>query len=107
MANESQKERAIQIARAVVAGQTRVLEAVRALCPILHSEPGLISQKDFNFIIGVESETDDLPIGRIREEWHSDYLPDKDHEIERCENLWRESIRAVCERLLLQNGQSQ
>jgi hypothetical protein len=58
-------------------------------------------EADRKFIIAIDSETDDLPIGKLRELWHPDFLPEKDQEIERCNRLWRDDFRAVCERILM------
>jgi hypothetical protein len=60
---------------------------------------------DRNLFIGIASETDHLPIGTVRELWHPDFLPEKDREIARCEELWREAARAACERILLRAEQ--
>ena len=76
MPNESTEIRALRIAKAI------------------------LSQVDFNSIKGIDSETDHLPIGRVREEWHPKYLLEKDREIARCEDLYRDKVRAICEGIL-------
>lgn len=50
----------------------------------------MVTEADYKLLIVVESETDDLPIGRLRELWHPDFLEEKDQEIARCEVLWGE-----------------
>jgi hypothetical protein len=60
----------------------------------------IVSEADFNSICGIDSETDHLPIGRVREHWHQDKLPEKDREIAHCEGLYRDQVHAVCERIL-------
>jgi hypothetical protein len=60
------RERALQIARAVLAGDISVLEAAIALCPLLRSDPTIASKDDANLMIALASETDHLPIGRVR-----------------------------------------
>lgn len=64
----------------------------------------MVTEADYKLIIAVESETDDLPIGRLRELWHPDFVGEKDQEIARCEALWGQQIRAACERILLRVG---
>jgi hypothetical protein len=98
---------ALQIARSVLKGQTGILEAAHALCPVLHADPSIASEDDFKLFIGILSETDDLPVGQVRREWHPDFLPDKDTEIARCEALWRDAVRAACERILLRGQKLQ
>jgi hypothetical protein len=91
--------RAQQITQSVVNGQTGVVEAAVALLPILHQCPSLASQDDLNFVIAIGSETDDLPIGSVRELWDATALIEKDREIARCDELWGEQFRAICERI--------
>jgi hypothetical protein len=93
--------RVSQIARDAVSGQIGPLEATRALLPYIHSNPELVSRDDFNLLRGIDSETDDLPLGRIREEWHPESLAEKDGEIARSEKLYGDKVRSVCERILM------
>jgi hypothetical protein len=99
IADES-RNRAIQIARNMVEGRIGALEATRALLPFLHADPSLAIPEDLTTLKGIDSETDDLPVGRIREEWHPDRLHEKDKEIARCEKLYGQQVRSICERLL-------
>lgn len=94
------REKMRHIAQAVLDGQTSVIEAARIMLPLLHRSPALASQEDFNFIRGIDSETDDLPVGRVRELWAPLALASKDREIAQCESLWRDQFRAACERIL-------
>jgi hypothetical protein len=96
-------ERVRHVAKVVLTRQIDILDAARALTSLLHKCPQMTSQEDFNFIIGVDSETDDLPQGRVRELWNAEVLAEKDREIERCEQLWGDRFRAVCERILLRS----
>ena len=100
MPSETTKACAIEIAREILLGRIGAIEAARLLCPILHQDPAIVSRTDFNSIRGIDSETDDLPVGRVREQWHSDFLPEKDREIARCEGLYMDQVRAICERIL-------
>lgn len=103
--DSTSRERVQQIARMVIEEQIGILEATRALLPLLHSDPGMVSLDDYNLFRGIDSETDDLPIGWVREEWHAQSLLEKDREIARCADLWREPVRSACERILSQNQQ--
>jgi hypothetical protein len=82
------------------------LEIVRALCPYAHSLPELFGEDDRIFI-AVDSETDHLPVGKLRQLWHPDFLDEKDAEIARCEQLWRDEVLAACERIVLRGGSIQ
>ena len=81
-----------------------ILEATRAILPLLHSDPEIIGLDDYNLFRAIESETDELPIGKVRAEWNSDALREKDLEIARCEELWRDQVRSACERLLIRSN---
>jgi hypothetical protein len=51
---------------------------------------------------GINSETDALPIGRVRKEWDRDALKLKDREIEDAEWFYRDSaMRAAAELIWL------
>jgi hypothetical protein len=98
------RERIEQIARMVLEDQIGILEAIRALLPLLHGDPEMVPPDDYNLFRGIDSETDDLPLGKVRGEWNSDALLEKDREIARCELLWREQVRSACERILRQSS---
>jgi hypothetical protein len=100
MPNETSKARAIETANEMLSGRIGAIEAARILCPLLHQDSTIVSQSDSNTIIGIDSETDHLPVGWVRKHWHPDFLPEKDHEIAHCENLYRDKVRAICERIL-------
>jgi hypothetical protein len=85
-------EQALGIAQSVIDGQMRTVEAAHSLMSSLRSYPDLASQDDFKLICAIVSETDDLPIGRVRALWHPDSLSAKDCEIARCDNLWRDRM---------------
>ncbi len=59
--------------------------------------------KDRKFIMGIESETDHLPVGEVRKLWASFALKEKDVEIARAEELYRadflETCRGSCNRI--------
>lgn len=98
-ANKSAIERALEISQSVLDGQTRAIEAAHALCYLVDRDSSIAGKEDRTLFIAVAGETDDLPIGHIRQEWHPDCLPEKDREIARCESLWGDEIRAACVRI--------
>jgi hypothetical protein len=96
----STHERAFQIACSVLRNEIGILEGVRALLPLLHIDSGIASKDDLNLMIGIDSETDHLPLGKFRENWHPDFLPNKDREVARCQKLYGDQVRSACERIL-------
>lgn len=67
----------VSVARAILEGRLDLVEGVRQLTKLRFStlEPDL---ELFDVIRGVESETDDLPIGEDRKFWNSKALAEKD-----------------------------
>jgi hypothetical protein len=60
-----------------------------------------VSQRDeFRAFILVDCETETLPVGRVRELWHSDVLDEQDREIARAEELYREHIEKACRKVI-------
>ena len=94
------RKSAQRIAQEVLDGQTGVIDAARTLLPLLRRSPELTSEEDFNLIRAIDCETDDLPLGHVREQWDAVVLAYKDREIARCESLWRDQFRAACERII-------
>src|ERR1700757_3671087 len=93
MENTATDRKTIQdIAESVLDGRMSTLEAVRVLLPLLRRRPEIASQEDFNFVRAVESETDDLPIGQVRQLWDTIALAKRDAEVARCESLWRDQF---------------
>jgi len=100
MASEWEQKRAKEIAEAVVEGRLSILGGTRALRPLALGD-AISSETDRRLIIGIESETDDLPIGEVRQLWAPSALEEKDLEIVRCEALYRDEVLAVCRRILI------
>ena len=99
LASESDHRRAKEIAHAALDGRTTVLEAVRALVSLAHTD-AVADMKDRKFIIGIESETDHLPVGEVRKLWASFALKEKDVEIARAEELYRADFLETCRRIV-------
>ena len=49
---------------------------------------------------GIDSETDALPIGRVRKEWNRDALDGKDREIADAERFYRDSAMTAAAELI-------
>ena len=96
LASESDHRRAKEIAQAALDGQTTVLEAVRALVSLAHTD-AVADVEDRKFIIGIDSETDHLPVGEVRKLWASS-APKV--EIARAEELYRPDFLETCRRIL-------
>jgi hypothetical protein len=94
-------ERAIAIARGILAGEIGVIEGSRALSSMLW-EFGTDMTDQFSPFVAIDSETDDLPAGAVRDLWEVDALARKDLEIGRCEKLYRTQTFEACKVLIRQ-----
>jgi len=63
------------------------VEAARRLYSLLSRHPEFTSEEDFNLVRAIESQTDDLPLGQVRDLWDPVVLAEKDAESVRCEAL--------------------
>jgi hypothetical protein len=59
---------------------------------------------DFTFFIGVDSETDHLPLGDVRQHWAADALRKKDEELSSLEGFFRADALCACRNLILKLG---
>jgi hypothetical protein len=98
-ASEAERQRASDLAQAVLDGRTTVLEAVRELVSLAHTD-AIADVEDRRLIIGIESETDNLPVGEVRKLWAPSALRMKDVEIARCEELYRPQFLEACKRIV-------
>jgi len=78
-----------------------VLLAAREFASLLRSFPDEVAKDDIMLVIGIDSETDHLPIGSERQHWNPNVLAQKDVEIAKCEAHYKPLTIAACERILL------
>jgi hypothetical protein len=74
------------------------LEAVRELHSLAHTD-AVSDEEDRILVIAIDSETDDLPVGLVRELWAADALEEKDKEIKRAEELYKVRFLEACKRI--------
>jgi len=91
--------RALEAAGKLIGGELGVIEACRTLSSLRH-DFGAGFEDHFMTFVGIDSETDDLPVGPVRREWAPAALALKDVEIERCEQLYRPRAIEACQRLI-------
>jgi hypothetical protein len=93
------EKKALETVESALDGRIGVAEAAHALLPFLRMQPDFTLREDFDLIRAVASETDHLPIGRVRELWHTDSLREKDRELVRYDALWHEQMVSACQRI--------
>jgi len=97
-ATDADRLRARDVAQAVLDGRTTVLEAVRELVYLAHTD-AIADVEDRRLIIGIESETDHLPVGDVRRLWAPEALREKDIEIASAEAWWKADFLEACKRI--------
>lgn len=90
---------AVDLARRILAREIGLVAGCREMVVICNLG-NLHDCKALDAFVGVDSETDVLPIGRIRELWSADALVEADRKIEEADALYRDWIEDACRRLL-------
>lgn len=94
------ESQALEAVQSALDGESSMLEAAHALRSLLpRMRPDLVSRDDINLVVAIDSETDHLPIGPVRQLWHPDSLAEKDRDIARYEEHCTEKMRSACERI--------
>ena len=87
----------VSAARDFLADKVGVIATARIL------EPRLLTLEDYRLdlanatrmVVAIDSETDALPLGKVREMWHPSTTPIEDAKLKRAEELYRQDISAV------------
>ena len=98
-ASDRERQQASAIAQQALQGQITILQAVRALVSLAHTD-AIQNEADRRLIIGIDSETDHLPVGAVRSLWAADALIEKDIQIERAEAHWKAAFLEICKRIV-------
>ena len=92
-------EKVVALARSVLSGDTGIAEGSRQLAA-WRFDVGAENDPDFLFFVGVASETDDLPIGPVRQHWNPGALRVKDAELAAYEAKVEQKAFEVCRSLI-------
>lgn len=98
------RKKAIAIARDILSGQKDILLGARELNSLRFTVGVPEDDPDFLCFVGIDSETDALPLGTARSMWARDALEKKDAEIDRARNWAREVGQAALENVLRRFG---
>jgi hypothetical protein len=89
----------LDVAKQLVAGRLGVIAAARQLSPLRHEAEPQVAEVLLTFA-GIDSETDVLPIGKVREAWNPEALKRKEHEIVEAEQFYRASAMNAAAELI-------
>ena len=96
----SNRQQAASTARGILEGRVGVIEGSRLLASLSRGT-GVEFDADFLPFIGIETETDHLPVGEVRRHWAIDALATKNVELVAAEARYRELAFAACSRLVM------
>jgi hypothetical protein len=94
------RRKVLDLATDILGGRIGLIEGSRALSHLRHEVEVKEPDRDFLIFVGVDSETDHLPIGEERKSWDAEALAAKDQEIQEFEASVREDIMAACRNLI-------
>src|SRR5262245_59172783 len=89
----------VAAAQRILSGELGIVAGARQLSS-LRFDVGAEKDADFAFFVGVDSETDHLPVGEVRQKWSSDALRAKDEELQAFEASVRNEALRVCQSLI-------
>jgi len=89
----------VALAKSILSGEVGVVAGARHLSA-WRFDVDAEHDPDFVFFVGLDSETDHLPVGEMRSHWNSEALRAKDEELGRFEASTRERAFQVCRSLI-------
>jgi hypothetical protein len=89
----------VAAARSILSGELGIIAGARQLSG-LGDGVGADRDPDFRFFVGIDSESDHMPIGEVRQHWNPEALRVKDAEVAKVEALYREQAFEICRKLI-------
>ena len=93
----------VSIAQSIINGQDNVIEAIRMMVYLLHQTPHL-DDENFFPIRGIESETDNYPLGKVRDNYAPDFLQRLDKETNEYLVKVHEPLVDACKKIVSKYG---
>lgn len=97
---QSVRNKVVETAQAMLEGEISYLEGARWLASLRHDASVRDDDEDFNVFVGIASETDDFPLGSVRELWDKQALDRLQPEIDAAEAWARKHAELVCQKLI-------
>ena len=85
----------------MLCGELGIIAGSRLLVSLCSRVSSLDHDPDFLLFVGIDSETDHLPVGDVRQHWAPVALASKDEEIRSAEAFYRDDAIAACKALLI------
>lgn len=97
---QMQRQHLYEIAKAILAGDLGIIAGIRQLIPFRDEIELTEAAEDFQVLIGIDSETDHLPIGDQRLNWAEAALRKKEEDIMQAETHAAKEVLSVCQRII-------
>lgn len=89
----------VNVARRILNGSTGIVAGARELSRLRHPSHEK-TDEDILVFVGIDSETDDLPLGDARRYWNAEALKKTDAELTEYEARVREQALQACRNLI-------
>jgi hypothetical protein len=100
------RQQVVDTARAMLERKTSFLAGARKLVALRHDAGAADNDPDFMVFVVIESDTDALPIGTVRDRWNQHALARLEPEIQAAETWARDDGAAACASLIARFAQS-
>jgi len=98
---ENTREKVLKTARAILKGELGIIEGARLLSTLA---PDLVADwkvdPDFLVLAALDSETDDLPVGKQKKLWDATALAEREKVVARIEAEAKQNVEAACRNIL-------
>ena len=95
-----QHQEIVRIARRILDGSVGIIAGAREMMEVRFLSHSKEKEEDYLVFLGIDSETDHLPVGEVRKHWSAHALAEKDIEIKEAEDFFRESAYTAARRLV-------
>jgi len=99
-----QETEIVRVASRMLGGDVGIVAGSREITRTHFRSHSGDRDKDYLFLVGVESETQHFPLGDFRSKWDTQALVEKDSELTRYEDRRREQVMVACRNLVSRYG---
>jgi hypothetical protein len=90
----------VYVSKEIIDNKIGIIEGVRKLSKLHHIVSKDAFDPDFIIFTAIDSETDGLPVGAVREHWSLSALEIKKKEVKKAEHLYKEQVIKACKNLI-------
>ena len=95
-----QHQEIVRVAHRILDGSVGVIAGAREMTQVRFRSHSNDRDENFLVFVGIDSETDHLPVGEVRKHWSAEALAQKDIEIKEAEDFFRERAYTAARALI-------